>query len=76
MKILRTQLNVGFVIKNYIDSDVKVRYFCHITGKYGGSAHRDCNINVTLNHKIPIIFHNLKNYDSHLINARTIQIQY
>ena len=64
------------VIKNYFDSDVKVRYYCHITGKYRGSAHRDCNINVTLNHKIPIIFHSIKNYDSHLINARTIQIQY
>ena len=64
------------MIKNYFDSDVKVRYYCHITGKYRGSAHRDCNINVTLNHKIPIIFHSIKNYDSHLINARTIQIQY
>ena len=38
-----------------------------MTGKYGGSAHRDCNINVKLNHKIPVVFHNLKNYDSHLI---------
>ena len=25
------------------------------------------NINVKINHKIPIVFHNLKNYDSHLI---------
>ena len=33
----------------------------------GGSAHRDCNINVKLNHKIPIVFPNLRNYDSHLI---------
>ena len=22
---------------DYIDTDVKVRYHCHITGKYGGS---------------------------------------
>ena len=32
--------------------------------------HRDCNINIKLNHKIYIVFHNLKNYDSqesHLI---------
>ena len=34
--------------------------------KYTGSAQRDCNINVKLNHKIFIAFHNLKNYDSHL----------
>ena len=31
---------------DYIDNDVKVRDHCHITGKYKGSAHRDCNINV------------------------------
>ena len=50
----------------YIDNDVKVRDNCHITGKYRVSAHRNCNINVELNHKIPVVFHNLKNYDSHL----------
>ena len=38
-----------------------------ICKKYRGSAHRDCTINVKLNHKIPVIFHTLKNYDSHLI---------
>ena len=52
---------------DYVDGDVKVRDHCHITGKYRGSAHRDFNINVKLNHKIPVIFHNLNNYDSHLI---------
>ena len=31
------------------------------------SAHRDRNINVKSNHKIPIEFHNLKNYNSCLI---------
>ena len=46
---------------------MKVEDHCHIPGKYRGSAHRDCNINVLLNHKIPIVFQNLKNYDSHLI---------
>ena len=52
---------------DYIDNDVKVKDHCHITGKYEGSVHRDCNANVKLNHKFPAIFHNLKNYDSHLI---------
>ena len=50
----------------YVDGDVKVRDYCHITGKYRGSAHRDRNINVKLNKKTPIVFHNLNNYDSHL----------
>ena len=51
----------------YDDGDVKVKDHCHITGKYRGSAHRSYNIKVKLNHIIPVIFHNLKNYDSHLI---------
>ena len=32
-----------------------------------GCAHRDCNINVKFNHKIAVVFHKRKNYDSHLI---------
>ena len=51
----------------YVDSDKKVRDQCHITGKYRGSARADCNINIKLNHKIYIVFHDLKNYDSHFI---------
>ena len=52
---------------DYIDNDIKVRDHCHITGKYRHSADRDCNINLKLNHKIPVVFHNLKNYDSYLL---------
>ena len=46
-----------------VDGDVKVRNHCHITGEYRVSAHRDYNINVKLNHKTPVVFHNLKNYN-------------
>ena len=52
---------------DYVDSDVKVRDHCHITGKNRGSAQKDCNINLKLNHKTIVVFHNLKKYDSHLI---------
>ena len=52
---------------DYIDNYIQVKDRCHITGIYRGSAQRDCNTNLKLNHKIPIVFHNLKNYDSHLI---------
>ena len=52
--------------KDFIDKDVKILDHCRITGQYRGSAHRDCNINVKLSHKIPVVFHNLKRYDSHL----------
>ena len=52
---------------DYIDGDVRVRDYCCITWNNRGSAHRDCNINLKLNRKIPVVLHNLKNYDSHLI---------
>ena len=38
----------------YIATDVKVRDYCHITGKYRGSVHRDCYINLKLICKTPI----------------------
>ena len=50
-----------------IDGNVKVRDHCNMTRKYRGSRYRDCNIKVELNHEIPIVFHNLKKCDSHLI---------
>ena len=43
----------------FIDINAKVRDHCHITRKYKGSAHRDCNITLKLNHKITIVFRNL-----------------
>ena len=51
----------------YTANDIRVRDHCHITGKYRGSAHQACNINHRLSDKIPVIFHNLRGYDSHFI---------
>ena len=47
-----------------------VRDHCHITGKYRGAAHAACNLKLRLNPKttvIPVVFHNLRGYDSHLL---------
>ena len=44
-----------------------MRDHCHITGKYRGAANCSCNINLRLTKKVPVILHNLKGYDSHLI---------
>ena len=59
------------ICKNrYSEEDICVRDHCHITGKYRGSAHQDCNLKLRLsptNIQIPVFFHNLRGYDSHLI---------
>ena len=52
---------------DYTDTDVKVRYHCHVTWKHRGAEHGDCNINLKLNKQILMIFRNLKYYDSQLI---------
>jgi len=56
------------------DKDIKVRDHCHITGKYRGSARQDCNFNFQLTDKIPVIFHNLRGYDSHFIVHQISQL--
>ena len=47
--------------------DDKIRHHCHITRKYRGVAHWSSKINLGLSRKIPVIFHQLRGYDSHLI---------
>ena len=60
--------NICWICDTLFDvGDAKVRDNCHITGKYRGAAHWSCNINLKLFKNIPVIFHNLKGYDSHLI---------
>ena len=48
-------------------SDEKVIDHCHISGKYRGAAHWSCNIKLKISKKIPVVFHNLKGYDTYLI---------
>ena len=62
------QSNSCWICKKLIDNDEeKVRDHCHITGKFRGAAHWSCNINLQLTKNVPVIFHNLKGYDSYLI---------
>ena len=52
----------------------KVRDHDHFTGKYRGAAHCKCNINFFSNRYLPIVFHNLRGYDSHLIIKEMYQL--
>ena len=62
------QSNSYRICKKLIDNDKeKVRDHCHVTGKFRGTAHESCNLNFQLTKKVPVIFHNLRSYDSHLI---------
>ena len=54
----------------------KVRNHCHLTGLYRGAAHSECNLQYRFlrgtkfgvpSFFIPVMFHNLRGYDSHLI---------
>ena len=41
----------------YTDKDVRVRDHCHITGKFRGSAHQECNLKLKIKPegiKIPV----------------------
>ena len=49
------------------DDDEKVRDHCHVIDKFRGTAHWSCNIRLQLTKNVPVIFHNLRGYDSHLI---------
>ena len=44
-----------------------VRDHCHITGEYPGAAHNAFNVKLRLNPSVPVVFHNLRDYDSHLL---------
>ena len=54
--------------KQFNPDELKVRDHCHFSGKYRGAAHEKFNLDYCFKYfKVPVFFHNLKNYDAHLI---------
>ena len=49
-----------------VKTDKRVRDHCHITGKYRGTAHNNCNLNFRIPTSLPAFLHNNCHYDTHL----------
>ena len=63
------------LVPNFKDS---VKDHDHMTGKYRGAAHNQCNFKLKLNPKtmpIPVVLHNLKGYDGHLLMQAMARVQ-
>ena len=62
--------NICWICGGLIEiDDNKVRDHCHITGKYRGSCHWSCNINLKVSKKLVVI----RGYHSHLIFKEMIK---
>ena len=60
--------NTCWICKKLIDhDDEKFRDRYQVTGRFRGATRWSCNINLQLNKNVPVIFHNLRGYNSHLI---------
>ena len=52
--------------KPFREGNRKVRDHCHYSGKYRGAAHSLCNLQYKIPSYIPVLFHNLAEYDAHM----------
>ena len=52
--------------KPFREGNRKVRDHCHYSGIYRGGAHSLCNLQYKIPSYIPVVFHNLSGYDTHM----------
>ena len=52
--------------KPFTQTNLKVRDHCQYTGLYRDPAHSLCNLKYKISSYIPVVFHNLFGYDTHL----------
>nr|XP_036677496.1 uncharacterized protein LOC118878575 [Drosophila suzukii]XP_036677497.1 uncharacterized protein LOC118878575 [Drosophila suzukii] len=73
-KIMDLEQNCSICGNLFTDQSKRVLDHCHLTGKYRGVAHNNCNLNYKLAKFFPIFFHNLSAYDAHLFVKELIKI--
>ena len=57
---LSQKSNICWICKKFIsNNEEKAIDHCHVTRKFRGATHWNCNANLQLIKKVPIIFHNL-----------------
>ena len=65
-KAIYNNSKICWICNEELNAD-KVRGHYHITGKFRGAAHNQCNLKLRTPKKFLIIFHNLEEYDGHII---------
>lgn len=60
------QCKVCHICETQLDDDTELDYDCN-TGKFRGVAHKICSSQYRVPYFIPVLFHNLSNYDAHFI---------
>ena len=64
----REDATICWICENdFSDNDQVVLDHCHYTNKFLGWAHNECNVNRKTTNYIPVVAHNLSNYDLHFI---------
>ncbi|OXA46815.1 hypothetical protein Fcan01_18494 [Folsomia candida] len=63
---LYEESNICHICENVLQED-KVRDHSHETGRFRGAAHRQCNAKYRQKDRIPVLMHNFRSYDSHLL---------
>ena len=64
----REDATICWICENdFSDNDQRVLDHCPYTNKFLGWAHNECNVNRKTTNHIPVLAHNLSNYDLHFI---------
>lgn len=66
-RIFQVSTHCHICNESFTSTSVKVRDHSHLSGRFRGAAHNSCNLNYQHPDFIPVYFHNLRGYDSHLL---------